>query len=431
MNIKRQFILLVALFIMIPAIQVFANGEKEAPDTNTATEINLTYWSMWNETEPQAMVFKDAIKDFMKMNPDVKVDIQWNGREIRKTLQPSLDAGTKIDIWDEDIERIVKSWQKYAISLDGYYAQSYPSTNGKDFRDTIMGSLQEVLKTLSTDEKTYAVPYQPFVVVSFYNKDHFKKAGITSVPTNWAELLEVAKKLKDAGFTPITIDDAYMDLPIGIHLNRMFGDTADVEALVKDRTGKLWDDPRVLQVAKDFEALAPYMSKYVPTNKWPAGQQEVATDQASIYLTNGTWLPNEVMGTTGEDFPWGQFAYPEVTGGANTGGGIFSAQGFQINKECENPDVAFALLAHLTTGKWDRELSQKTYGAPMDTSMPWPKQIVESKVVFNNLTRRLPWSAGLAADPDAFPVIKLEFTSLIAGEISAEKFIENIKSSLK
>lgn len=428
MNIKRKFMLLVAVFMMIPAIQVFANGAKEAPVEN---EINLTYWSMWNETEPQAMVFKDAIKDFMKSNPGVNVNIQWNGREIRKTLQPSLDAGTKIDIWDEDIERIVKSWQSYATDLDDYYAQVYPSTNGKNFRDTIMGSLQEVLKTLSTDGKTYAVPYQPFVVVSFYNKDHFKTAGITDVPSTWSELLDACEKLQAAGFTPITLDDAYMDLPIGIHLNRMFGNTMDVEALVKDRTGKLWDDPRVLQAAKDFEALAPYMSKYVATNKWPAGQQEVATDQASIYLTNGTWLPNEVMGTTGEGFPWGQFAYPNVTDGANNNGGIFSAQGFQINKDCENKDVAFELLAHLTTGKWDRELSQKTYGAPMDTSMPWPVQIEESKVVFDNLQRRMPWSGGIAADPDAFPVIKLEFTSLLAGEITAEEFVNNVKSSLK
>lgn len=425
---KSQFILLTAAILLLSALPVFSTGQQGTAD---ADAINLVYWSMWNETEPQAMVLKNAIKDFEKMNPGVNVDVQWNGREIRKTLQPALDAGTKIDIWDEDLERIVKTWQSYATSLDAYYGKPYPSTEGKLFKDTVMGSLQALLKSFSTDGKLYAVPYQPMVVVVFYNKDHFDRAGISKVPGTWNELLAASAKLKAAGFTPITIDDAYMDLPLGMHLNRMFGDYMKVEDLVKDRTGKLWDDPKVIQTAKDFEALSPFMSPQVADNKWPAGQQEVATDQVSMYLMNGTWLPNEVMGTTGPDFRWGQFAYPAVTGGASATGGTYGAQGFQISKDCTNPEEAFALLAHLTTGKWDKELAAKTYGAPMDTSMPWPVQIQECKVVFDSLDTWIPWSGGLAADTDAFPVIKAEFTRLISGQITAEAFLNNIKSTLK
>lgn len=428
MKVKGQFFLFSAVLLMLSVLPVFSTGQQEAADADTK---NLVYWSMWNETEPQAMVLKDAIKDFEKMNPGVKVDVQWNGREIRKTLQPALDAGTKIDIWDEDLERIVKTWQSYATPLDDFYNQSYPSTEGKLFKNTVMGSLQNLLKSFSTDGAIYAVPYQPMVVVVFYNKDHFDKAGISGTPSTFDELLAASAKLKAAGYTPITIDDAYIDLPLGMHLNRMFGDHTKVEALVKDRTGNLWDDPKVIQTARDFEALAPFMSPQVADNKWPAGQQEVATDQVSMYLMNGTWLPNEVMGTTGPDFRWGQFAYPAVTGGASSTGGTYGAQGFQISKDCANPEEAFALLAHLTTGQWDKKLAANTYGAPMDTSMPWPVQIEECKVVFDSLDTWIPWSGGLAADTDAFPVIKAEYTQLLAGQITADQFLNNLKSALK
>lgn len=421
--------ILMSTLVLITALSpAFATGQQEAANSDS---VNLVYWSMWNETEPQAMVLKDAIKDFEKMNPGVKIDVQWNGREIRKTLQPALDAGTKIDIWDEDLERIVKTWQSYALSLDDFYGKAYPSTNGKTFTDTVMGSLQTLLRSFSSDGSLYAVPYQPMVVVVFYNKDHFDKAGITSTPRTWDELLQACSKLQAAGYTPITIDDAYIDLPLGMHLNRMYGNPESVEALVKDKTGNLWDAPEVMQTAKDFEALAPFMSPQVATNKWPAGQQEVATDQVSIYLMNGTWLPNEVMGTTGPDFRWGQFPYPAVTGGVNNNGGTYGAQGFQINKNCENPELAFALLAHLTSGKWDKELAAKTYGAPMDTSMPWPSQIEECRPIFESLDSWIPWSGGLAADTDAFPVIKAEYTRLLAGQITADQFVRNVKSALK
>lgn len=426
MSIRKITLLALTIVLTLGAL-ISCGGDSETD----AEKSELVYWSMWNETEPQAMVLKDAIKDFELLNPDVSVTVQWNGREIRKTLQPALDAGTTIDMWDEDLERIVKTWQGYALKLDDYYTKSYPSTNGKSYADTVMGSLQNHLKTLSTDGGLYATPYQPFVVAVFYNKDHFKEAGISNVPTTWAEFVDACGKLKAAGFTPLTIDDAYMDLPIGMHLNKMFGNTADVEALVKNG-GALWDDDRILTVAKDFQMLADsgYMSDQVATNKWPAGQQEVATGQVSMYFLNGTWLPNEVMGTAGEEFPWGQFAYPAVTDGVNNGAATFGAQGFQINKECAAPDEAFALAAHLTTGQWDKELSAKTYGAPMDTSMSWPVQIAECEPIFAGIDGFIPWSGGLAADTDTFPVVKAAFTGLLSGRVNAEEFIAEIKENL-
>jgi len=71
--------------------------------------VKLVYWSMWNQTEPQAQVIQAAVDDFQKKNPGVTVEINWNGREIRKALQPALDNRQVIDLWDEDTERVVKT----------------------------------------------------------------------------------------------------------------------------------------------------------------------------------------------------------------------------------------------------------------------------------------------------------------------------------
>ena len=59
-------------------------------------------------------------------------------------------------------------------------------------------------------------------------------------------------------------------------------------------------------------------------------------------------------------------------------------------------------------------MAANTLGAPMDTSMPWPEAIEDCKVVFESLNSWIPWSGGLAADTDAFPVIKAEYTNLLA-----------------
>ncbi|MCG8479744.1 MAG: ABC transporter substrate-binding protein [Spirochaetales bacterium] len=425
---KRWLVAFVVTTLLIPGVSVFAAGEQEADDA-----VELVYWSMWNETEPQAMVIKDAIDDFEEQNPGVRVTVQWNGREIRRILQPALDAGTRIDIWDEDLERIVKTWQGYALNLDSYYERSYATTGELTFAETTMGSLQELLRSFSTDGALYAVPYQPMVLVVFYNKDHFDAAGVRAVPRTWEEFLEVCRRLSDAGFTPITIDDAYIELPLGMHLNRTLGDWRAVEALVTDDTGELWRDPRVLEVARDFETLAQrgYISPQVADNKWPAGQQEVATGQVSMYFLNGTWLPNEVMATAGESFRWGQFPYPAVDPAIGDGAGTYGAQGFQINRESAHPDIAFQFLAHVTTGRWDQALSEATFGAPMDTAASWPVQIADSEAIFQELDTWIPWSGGLAADPDVLPVVKAEYTRLLAGRVTAEDFVAAIVAALR
>lgn len=45
--------------------------------------------------------------------------------------------------------------------------------------------------------QTYAIPFQNSTPILYYNKDLFKKAGITQVPQTWEDLVQTAKKLTD------------------------------------------------------------------------------------------------------------------------------------------------------------------------------------------------------------------------------------------
>ena len=65
-------------------------------------QAKLVYWTMWNEAEPQGTVIAEAVAAFTK-ETGIEVEVNFNGREIRKTLQPALDAGETIDVFDEDI----------------------------------------------------------------------------------------------------------------------------------------------------------------------------------------------------------------------------------------------------------------------------------------------------------------------------------------
>lgn len=394
-------------------------------NTDNSNKKKIVYWSMWNEVEPQGQVIKEAINDYMKKYDDIVVEVNWNGREIRKTLQPALDNNQEIDLWDEDLERTIRNWGKYALALDDYVANSYDNTDGKPYQDVVMKSLLDLSKTYSEDGKIYAIPYQPFTFLIMYNKDHFAKAGITKTPETWNEFKEVCAKLKAAGFIPLTVDDAYVDILYGYQVARYKGSDW-VKSLVLDG---LWDDPAVLRAARDWEEIYKlgYLSPNVAGNKFPQGQQEIANGEVSMYL-NGTWLVNEVMPTTGPDFPWGQFAYPTVPGGIGKLYDLnYGGQSFQINKNSKYPDEVFNLIVHLTTGQWDKELAEKTYGVPMANTTDWPIQLTDAKEIFSKLGVCYPWAAGLQYNTDKAPVIASAFTKLITGQITSEQFVAEVK----
>lgn len=388
----------------------------------------LEYWTMWNETEIQGQVIKEAVDDFMKINPDIKVNITWCGREIRKTLQPALDKKEAVDIWDEDVERVVKNWGDYTLTLDDYVKKSYPTTGGKAYEECINYNLMNLIKLFSDDNTLKAVPYQAYITSFMYNKDHFIDAGITETPKTWEEFLHVCEKLKEKGHTPLTTDDAYADALIGYHLSRIKG-YEWVEELVADKSKAMWDDEAVLQMAKDYEYLASqgYFSKNVDSNIWPAGQQEVASGDVTMYV-NGSWLPNEVLGTTGPDFNWGQFSYPAVKDGVETIGNLnFGSQCYAINKECEYPEEAFRLIAHITTGEWDEKLATSSMGMPSSNDAEWPIQLQEAKGVLENATQWNPYGCGISSNIDLTPTIISNFQKLMSGELTAERFIEEMK----
>ena len=421
---KMKKVVSVLVFLSI-VLTIFLSGcapAAQAPEDQA--DVELIYWSMWNPTEPQALAIQDAVNAWSE-ETGVTVNIAWKGREIRKLLQPALEAGQVIDIFDEDIERVNVTWGDFILNVEEYVTQTFPTTDGRPYNESVNKALLALSRDLNPNGALSAIPYQPFLFAFMYNKDSFDAAGIDSVPTTWDEFLEVCEKLKAAGITPMTVDDAYMDTLPGYHLARLVGHDRVREIV----TNELWDDPAVLRMASDWEEMfnRGFISPYAASNVWPSGQQEIADGSVAMYL-NGTWLPNEIRDATGPDFRWGTFSYPALEGGVN---GIetanFGSQVFAINKDSEHPDQAFELIVHLTTGEWDSEIASRSMGVPVGLGSVWPPQLAEAKTVFDNLEAWFPWAGGIQSNPDLVPFIVSNFTKLISGEFTAEEFISEMK----
>ena len=411
-----------------PAEAPAAKEEAPAEEAEeSAEDAVIHYWAQWSENETQAEILKEAIARFEDKNPGVTVEVNWAGREVREILRTSIDAGEQIDIVESGYDQIVALLgEEYLMDITQYMA-------GSDFEAAISDSMVAFAKSFASDgESWYYIPAQPFVGTIYYNAAIFEEAGVEAQPTNWAEFMDACQKIKDAGYDPLTIDDAYLPTLYGTYLASAKGvDWTTTLLTTKDAT--LWDDPVILQMAEDYAALAEkgYFAASTGSNVFPAAQNgEFALGTAAMYY-NGSWLPNEVAEITGDDFQWGAMFFPAPEGAEypystyTTG-----CQFYGITKGCEHPELAVALLEEFTSVETQQALADRAQCVPVIDGIELPANLKCVGELTAASTDAFVWQGFTAADTEVQAIVNAEFTKLIAGDISAADFVQNMKDQI-
>lgn len=406
-----------------------ADADADTEGTTSDGDVVLHYWAQWSENESQAEVLKDAIARFEENNPGVTVDVNWAGRDVRDILRTSIDSGAEIDIVDSGYDQILSTLgEEYLMNIT-----EYVEAIGLD--KSISAGMASFTKSFASDgESWYYIPNQPFVGTLYYNKAIFAEAGIDALPTTWDEFYDCCQKIKDAGYDPITIDDAYMEGIYGGYLAAQKG-VDWYTTLVSGEDSSLWDDPAVLEMAQIMQTLYEkgYFASSVGSNVFPAAQNgEFALGTAAIYGYNGSWLPNEVADITGDDFQWGAMFLPVSEGSVHpyttysTG-----CQFYGVTKGCEHPELAVALLAEFSSEQTERDLVEKAECISVIDGIDLPDNLACAGEIMSEGTDAIVWGGATSADSEVKAIMNAAFAELIGGEINAEEFVQSIKSQLQ
>lgn len=151
----------------------------------SAEKVQIEFWT-WYLSPKFDNYIKDTIASFEKANPNV--DVKWFDKQdsMVQDFTTSVALGKSPDVINLNIEETFKAAQNGIIiplNKDALAKQFHPqpvanfTVNGKPFGYPWYGWLNEG--------------------VLFYNKDLYKKAGLTRAPKTQAELLKYAKVIKD------------------------------------------------------------------------------------------------------------------------------------------------------------------------------------------------------------------------------------------
>lgn len=417
MKAKKVFGVLLSVAMMAAPLTAFAEGETAAEFTKA--EGPIVYWSMWDAGSNAATAIQEAIDAYSEASGN-EVQVEWKGRDIQTLIGASIDAGEKIDIYEDDYQRLSTTFADYALELDEM-AEAY------GYAEKSNGALTSAVKGWAGSLK--CIPYQGYASGVVYNKAIFDEVGVEE-PATWADFLDVCAKIKEAGYNPLTLDGAYTTMNLGYHLVRYIGQDG-----VKDvvDNGNWAETPEVLKMAQDMEVLVTegYFSEYAPAS-FPEGENEIGYDETAM-VVNASWVPSEVTNNTDCDLEWGMFPYPAVEGGVDgTEGMMVGAQGMSLNKNSENAQAAFELMMFLTTGEWDAKISAATDAIPADpANAEWPEIIANFKPAFDQATKGYEWACGMENNGEMTPVISEWGGKLFGGECTAQEFVDGLEAAAK
>lgn len=388
-----------------------------------SADTSFTYWSMWTQNEPQAKVIQAAADGFTKQT-GIKVNIQWQGRQVLTKLTPTLRTGSPADLVDESVNAL---GELVSLGQDTDLTPLYNTkVTGEDqtIGQVIPTKYQQYLQ--DKNGKPFMVPYEVATEALWFNAAKFPTLS-ANPPTTFDGLLTLLAQVKASGTAPIALpaNDAYWT---DLIFQRTLG-TDGWRKLATDRSGAAWNDPKVLAAAQQVASLrsdGDFIKGY-ESSQGTEEETDWAQGKAAFYLS-GTWVPSEAAPNVTPGFKFDSIQLPPIDGGNSDAGINFF--GFAVPKTAKHADAAEKFIAYFMQKGVLSGISTEALNLTPRADIAPPSQLASvSKALATDTVYAD--GAHLSVDyPDWMnKVWTPNVTALETGQLSAAAFVKTVKQA--
>ena len=269
------------------------------------------------------------------------------------------------------------------------------------------------------DPGAYLVPLDTNNMQILYNKDLFKKAGITDLPTNLDDFIEVSQKLRDADIQPFV--SGFSSWPLESMATMWAGNVvpADVRTAAYDGAGR-YDAPEWIELLTVFDTLARsgVFADGILGYDMPAAETLFASGQVGM-IFDGSWALG-VFNETSPDFKnYGVFMPPSV--GNETlyiPGGVGST--ILVVGTSPNTDASVAFLKWLTDTDQQKKYAEASFNIPANRQVAEELELDENIAAFAAGATRLTPASPVAMQGAVVTTMTAGLQLIIAGSDTPE-----------
>ena len=300
----------------------------------TAKPVTIEWWHI-GTTDPGKSMNAQFAADFMKLHPNVKINITILENEAFKTkLATTMQSGTVPDLF--------QSWGGGTLAEQAKQGMLKDITaDVADIKDTVSG-----ISGWSFEGKVYGIPNDLGIIGFWYNKDLFAKAGITTLPATWTDYLADVSKLKAAGITPLAIagKDKWPSMHHWTNLTLRIGGGDNLAKMIASGNWNTDACTKAGQEVLKLNALNPYQAGYKSAT-YDNEAAAVGNGKAAMELM-GQWAPTTQAADSttkkglGDKLGW--FAFPAVDGGTGAAtDGVGGGNGYAVGKNAPPEAIEF------------------------------------------------------------------------------------------
>lgn len=433
---RKKLIAVLMAVAMVATLAVGCGGDKEKqPSKSDDGKVTLKVFSnLPDRKNGQGLVEQKIIDDYMKENPNVKIDVEALDEEAYKTKFKAYAM--------EGMPDVVSIWGQPAFLDEVVDAGVLAELNQDDYKD--YGFVEGSLSGYTYDGKLYGLPRNTDIAVFYYNQKMFEDNG-WEVPKTYDELLELAKKINDKNIVPVAMDGGE-GWPLCVYLaDVMYKITGtDYSNMISDamKTGD-FSAPEMKQAAQLLKdaADAKLFQNGFESQDYATAQNLFTNGKAAMFYM-GSW---ETSMATNEDIPKDirenirVFTMPTVKDGkaAETDISAWNGGGYAVNANSEVKEEAIKFLNYmyqpdkLSKYGWENGVGlsaqdQTSYVTGKETELL--KQIVEILNKSTNLSGNPINDSGSSAFKTC---IESEIQGACNGKTSVDDFLKKLGDACK
>lgn len=295
----------------------------------------VTFGSNYSDAVPKG-AFAAMIGGFTAKNSGVDVKINTVDHNTFQNNINNYLQGTPDDLF---------TW--FAGFRMRFFASQGLATPIDDVWDKIGSNFSDAFKNASKgdDGHYYFVPLYNYPWAVFYRKSVFASKGY-QIPKTWDDFVALQKQMQKDGLVPMAMGqkDGWPALGTFDIINMRLNGFQFHMDLMAHKVG--WDDPKVLNVFKQWQEVLPYQQPGATGRIWQDAAKSLLNKQAGMYLL-GSFVSQQFTGADLDDLDF--FPYPVIDPANGQDSIDAPIDGFMMSKKVKNKDAATALLEYIGT----------------------------------------------------------------------------------
>ncbi|GAA4833924.1 ABC transporter substrate-binding protein [Paenibacillus vulneris] len=282
-----------------------------AKDKEKQSAVTITFQNIYPDpTTPKYKVVHKIVADYTAANPNIKIELDSLNTDQQKLKLKTQAASKEVP----DITMVNPSAQMKPFVDAGLLAPLNDVLDKNGLKDTFQ---KGILDYYTFNNNVYAFPDGNNLGVVYYNKELFAQAGV-EVPRTFEELVDVSKKLKAKGITPISIPEKDTWTGSFLFMNMVLRTNGGPNFLkdVMDKK-KTFNDPAFeLAVSKLQDLIqAGAFQEGATSFDYNAGENLFRSGKTAMYYM-GTWATGSIDDSSIKG-KVGVFKFPTVDGKGN------------------------------------------------------------------------------------------------------------------